>query len=182
MKVFIGTSSSDAVDLKYKEMASSVSTMLARLDYKLVFGGSERGMMGKCYMTFKYEGKKVKAITELTYVDELKYLECDATEVKRTTFERTLSLFENADAILILPGGLGTIAELFGFIEEIRTKKIKKTLVLYNYENYYLGLLSVLRELHEKKFITSEDIKLITIINDEKSLEKYFKELRKKEN
>lgn len=181
MKVFICCGASDEVDKKYGIMASSVSTSLARMGYKLLYGGADTGMMGKCYMTFKYEGQKVKAITDLKYAHMLENLEVDASEVKKNTFDRTSALYQEADVVLILPGGIGTLAELFSILEETRTRNNDKQIVLYNFDNYYLGVLSILREMHEKKFIKKEVIKLINVINEEKTLIKYFDELRKKE-
>ena len=59
MRVFIGCSSYNSINLKYKELAQNVSELLARRGDKLVFGGTDAGMMSKCFQTFRYYGCKV---------------------------------------------------------------------------------------------------------------------------
>lgn len=180
MRIFIACSARESVPLKYRTLASDLSTMLAKLGHKLVFGGVDTGMMGKCYMTFKYEGGKVKGIAEVHDADTLKELELDAYEVAPTTFERTKLLYDSSDIVLILPGGIGTFAELFSMLDEKRQKGLDKEIIIFNYNNFYTPLLKYIRNCHEEGFISEHDIRLLNIVTDIKSLEFYLKKLEKR--
>ena len=56
-----------------------------------------------------------------------------------------------------MPGGTGTTAEIFSFIEEMRTIKTSKKLIIYNKNNHYNEMIQFIKYLVEKKFNT-EDI------------------------
>lgn len=180
MKVFITCSSSEKISSKYKNITSSISTMLCRLNNKLVFNGNVSGMNNTAYMTFKYEGAKIKAVSHLNDASDVEGIECDSVDLTRTTFERTKLLYESCDIILILPGGLTTLAELFSMIVESIVRKDGKKIVLFNYEDYFRPLMNMLKSMFENRFIDHEDIKRIDIINDINVLENYFINLEKR--
>lgn len=180
MRIFIGCSAKDAISMDYKKIASDVSTMLAKRGDKLVFGGSECGMMGKCYFTFRYEGSKVKAIADITDAKEVDNLDVDASEITLNTFKRTEMIFESSEVILILPGGIGTFREFFSMLDEKRTKNLDKPIILFNYNKYFSPLLGVLTKGYEENFITKRDLKLFDVVSDIKSLEMYLNNLERK--
>ena len=111
MRVFVGCSAKDTLKRKYDKLASDVATVLAKRGSKLVFGGVDSGMMGKCYMTFRYEGLPVMGVADLTDAEILKNIEVDAYEVTPTTFRRTEEIFKN-----IIPTNASAIP-----IEQINT-------------------------------------------------------------
>ena len=180
MRIFIGCSGKDAVNSEYKVLASDVSTMLAKRGDKLVFGGSECGMMGKCYFTFRYEGARVKAIADITDAKEVEALDLDASEITLNTFKRTEMIFESSEVILILPGGLGTFREFLSMLDEKRTKNLDKPIILFNYNKYYTPLLNFLTKSYEENFISKRDLKLFDVVSDIKSLEMYLNNLERK--
>lgn len=177
MRIFIGCSAKYNVPLKYRDLATELSTFLASRGHKLVFGGLDEGMMGKCFMTFKYEGAKTKAVVDISEAEGLKNLEVDAYDVEPSTFRRTENLYKSSEMLIILPGGLGTFAEIFSFIDEIRTRKSNIPLVLFNYNNFYTPLLDFLKSCFKEGFITEGDLKLLNIVTDINSLELYIKSL-----
>ena len=179
MRVFVGCSAKDTLKRKYDKLASDVATILAKRGVKLVFGGVDSGMMGKCYMTFRYEGLPTMGVADLSDADILKNLEVDAYEVTPTTFRRTEEIFKNSDMMVILPGGLGTLAEIFTMIDEIRTRKVNKPLIIFNKDNYYTPLLEFIKSSYSEGFISESDLKLIDVVSDLKTfdrlVEKYIK-------
>lgn len=180
MRIFIGCSAKDTVPLEYKVLASDVSTMLAKRGDKLVFGGFEGGMMGKCYYTFRYEGARVKAIADVTDAEMVDGLDLDASEITLNTFKRSEALFESSEVILLLPGGIGTFREFFSMIDEKRTKGYDKPIILFNYNKFYSPLLNVLTKGYEEKFISKKDLRLFDVVSDIKSLEMYLNNLERK--
>ncbi len=91
MRIFVGCSTSSVVPIKYRDLASEIATMLTRNNHKLVFGGPQSGMMGKCYMTFKYEEAKTKAVLDISEVSVLEDVEVDASKVSPSTFQISMS-------------------------------------------------------------------------------------------
>ncbi len=175
MRIFVGCSSNSNVPLEYRELASSVATMLANNNHKLVFKGEEEGMSGKCFMTFKYEGAKTKAIIDSSKLDDLKGLEVDAYEVEMNTFDRTKKIYSASEVVLILPGGLGTLAELFAVLEEKKNTNDDKPIILFNHDNFYTPLLKALKNLFSLGFVSESELKRIDVVSDVRSLELYLK-------
>ena len=172
MRVFIGCSAKDTLKRKYDKLASDVATLLAKRGCKLVFGGVDSGMMGKCYMTFRYEGLPTMGVADLTDAEVLKRLEVDAYEVTPTTFRRTEEIFKNSDMMVLLPGGIGTLAEIFTMIDEIRTRKVNKPFIIFNKDNYYTPLLEFIKSSYSEGFISESDLKLIDVVSDLKTFDR----------
>ena len=172
MKVFIACSASNSLAKEYYELACNVSEVFAKRGHKLVFGGFDKGMMEKCYMTFKYEGSRVKAVATVQDQEALEDLELDATEVVPKTFDRTKRIYEIADAMVILPGGIGTLAEFASMLDYARcTTYEKKPIILFNYHDYYTPIINMLKGMYDSNFCSKEDLKTFDIITDLKGLE-----------
>lgn len=184
MRVFMGMSTSTRVPIKYRDLASEVATMLTHNGHKLVFGGAIDGMLGKCYMTFKYEEAKTKAVLDISEVSVLEDVDVDASHVAPSTFQKRENIYISSEIILILPGEISTLAELFSIMDE----KIKKhkgiPVVLFNYDNFYTPLLEFLKGMESEGFINESHLETIDVITDVKSLEMYLrrKNEEKKEN
>lgn len=179
MRVFIGTSGKSSTLNVYKELASSVATVMARHRYKLVYGGGSQGMMGSLYMTYKYEGEKVKGFYDVTDASKAEELELDAVDVAPSTFERTKHLYMHADFIVILPGGLGTMSELLSMIIEKQTKKDSKKIVLFNYNKYYDHLLYQIKDMIDEHFIEEDALQQFDIVTNINEFEEYVEKLVK---
>lgn len=178
MRVFIASSIQNGVLKIYKELASNVSTILARRGYKLILGASANGMVGSCYMTYKYEEAKVKGFFDITDASIAEELELDAIDIAPNTFTRTMRLYQSADLVVILPGGFGTLAELFSMIMEKRTKKDKKRIVLFNYNKYYDNLLYLFKDMIDERFVTDETLEQFDIVTNLEDFEKYIDEIK----
>lgn len=175
LKVFVACSGEENVEIKYRNLASDVATSLVRLNHKLIFGGYDTGCSLKCYMTYRYESGKIKAILDVHDSKVLENIEVDAYEVLTSTFERNKLIYQASDMILILPGGIDSINIFFSLIEETKKRNDKKPIILFNYDNYYTPLLKFLESVHSHEFLSKEDIKLFSIVNDIKSLERYLR-------
>lgn len=170
MRIFIGCSASNGIPVKYHNLAGEVADILSKMDNKLVFGGCAEGMMGKCYLSFKFNDKKVKGISDIRDIEELESLECDASEVTNTTFERTKKLYESSQAIVILPGGIGTLAEIFAMLDEKRTRCDSKPFIIYNYDGFYDDFIYTMSHQRSLNFISEDDTKLYTVVNTTEEL------------
>lgn len=180
MRILILGSKSDQINKKYRDIIVDLCTRLTKLDHKMVFNGNTSGLLGNAFMVFKYEDKKTKAVADLSIADEVNDLELDRFDIVKNTFERTKGLYESSELVLVLPGGIGTLAELFSIIEEKRTRKRNIPIIIFNYDNYYTSLLNVLTKMYEEHFVSYEDLKLFDIVKDINMLEKYLKKLEKR--
>ena len=108
-------------------------------------------------------------------------LDLDASEITLNTFKRTEALFESSEAILLLPGGIGTFREFFAMIDEKRTKGYDKPIILFNYNKFFSPLLNVLTKCYEDGFVSKKDLRIgiaYDRVNDETTCSKINKKNR----
>ncbi len=169
IKVFIGSSSSDLIDSKYEILASEISKKLAESGCDFVFGAASVGMMGKCYEEFFKLNKLVYSYTVSKYKEDLKNLNSCKQVICPTTFGRTSCIYNEADVFLFLPGGTGTIAELFSILEENRSVDNQKEVIIYNYEGYYDKVIDLIEYFISNNFNSSDifnNLKIYDSISD----------------
>ncbi len=175
MKVYVACSGEENVDVKYLNLASDVATSLVRMNHKLIFSGNEAGASGKCYMTFRYESGKIKAIMDVHDTHYLDNIEVDAYEVVPSRFDANKLIYQSSDMILILPGGVDVISLFFSLLEESKKRHEAKPIIIFNYDNFYTPLLKYIEDLYKNSFISKDTIKLFSIVSDIKSLERYLR-------
>lgn len=172
MKVFIASSANEQIDKKYKDLARNVSNIFAKYGFDLMFGAANYSMMGECYREFVKYNRKIYAYTVPKYESDFEDLP-EATCYKvDDTLIRFQKLYFNSDFIVILPGGMGTLAEFFSAIEEYRASLGNYKIILYNYEGYYDGIIDWMQQNVETGFF-KEDFNLrYKMISDLETLEK----------
>ena len=180
MDVLIISSSRNEIDDYYKSIARHLSNYLARNDCNLIFGGASSSMMGICYEEFSKLNKKIYAYTTLKYADDLKKLPNSKHIICETTFDLKKQMFENCDLILCLSGGLGTISELLSYIEEKRSNNSDKPIIVYDENNYYKQLFSVINETITNNFSDNSIYNMFDIATKKEEFEDLFIEKRGK--
>ena len=173
--VFIGCSSRDAIAEEYKELSTRISAIFSEHNYSLATGGASTGMMGKSYLVFHNNNQKVFVYTVDKYKEDLHNLRNSFDYIYQNTFDRTKSLYEKGDIIIFLPGGTGTIAELFACIEENRTTDKPKQIIIYNYNGFFDKVLELIYYCVTNKFNDESIYSFFTIIKSEEELRKMLK-------
>lgn len=155
MKLFIGCGSSDNIkDIYFSDCKDYLDKLLKGND--LIFGACKKGLMGICYDIAKENKNKVIGITPIKFLDDLSNIECDKEIVTGNISQRTMKLIDESDAIIFLPGGIGTIYELFTTIELKRSHEFNKPIIIYNSNHYFDKLLEFLSFTYEEKFSNIE--------------------------
>ena len=165
MKLFIGCSASKDILKEYFEECSKFLNILMK-ENDLVFGACKSGLMELVYDITKKNNNKVIGICPDVYKHDFNILECDSEIITKNISERTNSLIKESDALIFLPGGIGTINELFTAIELKRCHEYDKPIVIYNLNGFYDDLLSFLEKLYNEKFARIID-KELYLVSDE---------------
>ena len=174
MKVFIGCSAEVSIDKKYIDLAYHVSRMFYNRKYDLIYGAASFSMMGKCYDVFADDlfnsANNIYAYTVKKYEDDIENLDKAKCFIEEDCFTRTGNMYKLADIILILPGGLGSLAEFAICLEQLRTFEDNKKIILFNQDGYYDKLLEWYNAGVEKKFIKPTMTEYFTVVNNIESL------------
>ena len=182
MEVFIATSSSNTIDPKYLKLARECSKIFTSRDFNLVFGGASFSMMGECYHAFAEEGKSIEAFTVEKYSNDLSTLPKANCKLVSDTLVRFKWMFDISEIILILPGGIGTLAEFASALEEYRTVRANKLIILYNFEGFYDNIINWMKDSKNLGFLTDTLFNDFKIVNNHKelklSVDQYLDEIK----
>lgn len=156
MELFIGCSSSNDIPEKYLEECKKYLDEIFMKGNNLIFGASSGGLMGLSYRLAKENKRVVTGICPVAYKDDLRDLNCENTILTKSISERTDSLIEKCDALIFLPGGIGTVYEFFAVLESKRCHEFDKPIVIYNAGGYFDKLFDFLDVLYGEKFTSSK--------------------------
>lgn len=151
MKIFIGSSSRNEIDDQYLKEADALSKALSK--ETLVFGAGSTSMMGRCYDNFD----KVIGFTTKKWQDDIKNLDKATVKVEDSTFDRLKAIYKESDLFIIMPGGIGSLSELLGLLEENRDSGLNKKIIVYNYAGFYDKLLDLIEDMKNKGFVRETD-------------------------
>lgn len=171
MKICV-TSSSSVKDEKYITMARDYIECLMNLDIEMICGGVSSSMMKEVYETFAKYNKPVMCYTLACYNEEKI---CENTFLLDTTFDRTKKLYEDSDIICVLPGGSGSLAEIFSFLEETRTQNAK-SIILINENHFFDLIIDHMHKLVKEGFNRENIMEYITIVNTKEEFKKKVEE------
>ena len=158
MKIFVGCSSRDNIPGKYYDKCYDLLSKLFSNNFDLVFGACNKGLMGLAYKAALSNNSDIIGIYPDAYVDEAKDLNIVDIPVK-TVSDRTDMVIKESDILLFLPGGIGTVYDLFTAIESKRAGEHNKPIIIYNVDGFYDKLVSLLSKMSSEKFINNHDFK-----------------------
>ncbi len=173
MAVFCGSQSGDHVI--FTVHASAIGKILARNKIKIVYGGADRGLMASVANAGLEEGGTVIGILpELLNEIEILHKGLSELHIVDTMHSRKLLLFSKCDAAIILPGGFGTLDELFEMLTWNQLKIHEKKIFILNTNGFYEHLIAHIHKMHEAKFLYFHPDEIITVINEPEEIEKYL--------
>ena len=178
MRVTISSSSNDLIAEKYKEEARKIVDFLASSGCDLNWGSGEFSIMGICYNEFVKHNRKIYGYTSPKYLYELDNLNKATHSVYDTTFDLKKNIFNDADFIVLLPGGTGTISEFFAYLEEIRSNDQNKPLILCNETHHFDSALSLIDDLVKRNFNSESIYDYIKVANSFDEFKKIFNEIK----
>ncbi len=132
-------------DPRHAEDAAALGALLAARGITLVYGGGAVGLMGIAARAAKAAGGKVVGVLPRCLVrDEIPQAGLDAMHIVETLHERKALMHELSDAFLAMPGGIGTLDELFETLTWRELAIHDKPVWLLGAGDYWAPLLAML--------------------------------------
>ena len=179
MKVFIGCSASNNISDDYfincKKLLDKVIS-----SNDLVFGACNSGIMALSHEVAIENNREIIGICPEAYKHDFNSLKCSSEIVTKDIISRTSELINNSDALIFLPGGIGSIYELFTAIECKRCHEFDKPIVIYNCNGYYDKLLDFLENVYDEKFARVIDKDNYYVTDNIDSIIEYIKNYNNK--
>ena len=166
MKICIFGAASAHIDDIYIKAVEELGEKLAKRGHTLVFGAGATGLMGAAARGFKRGGGFIHGVIPEFFRDEnveAIYEDCDKLTYTKTMSERKFVMEDEAEAFIIVPGGIGTFEEYFEVLTLKQLGRHEKAMVLYNLEGYYDDLERFMKTVAERKFMNYDCSKMYEI-------------------
>lgn len=168
-------SASNDVDPVYKHAAKTCAEILAAHQKTTIYGGGRGGLMGIIADTALQEGADVIGVMPQDLINrEIAYKGLTTLHITPDLQTRQKQMAGLADAFLVLPGGLGTMAEFFEIITWKQLGYHDKPIWFLNTKNYWQPLLSMLDQAKKQRFLHTKNKKLYEIIEIPEELSKFL--------
>lgn len=132
----------------YGESAYELGQILAERNITVVYGGARIGVMGKLAEgTLSANGKIIGIIPEFLKNKEIAHLNLTESICVQTMHERKALMQEMSDGFIALPGGFGTMEELFEILTWGQLELHKKPIGILNINGYYNALIQLIEKM-----------------------------------
>ncbi len=176
-KVSVFCASSHKVDQKYFDVTERLAKVLVENNITTVYGGGAIGLMGRLADTIMAnKGRAIGIIPR--FMMDVEWGHKNITELieVKDMHERKKKLVEDIDAIIVLPGGSGTLEETLEVITLKRLGKFTKPIIFINTDGFYDSLLQLFDKMIEERFMREEHRNMWTSISKPEEIISAIKE------
>ena len=164
LSVFCG--SADGKNPRYVKDAFKLGKILAENNIRLIYGAGHVGMMGAVAKGALESGGTVVGIINTLLQDrEEQLFELSELKVLPSLHTRKDAMLEASDAFCVLPGGIGTLDEIFEVMTLKQLGELAKPIIMYNVDGFWEPLRKMIDMLVEAGYIRPEHARLLTYVD-----------------
>lgn len=159
----------------FTQHAAELGEILAKHKVKLIYGGGSAGLMGTIADSVMEFGGEVKGVIPKILLEwEVQHRGITELTISNDMHERKRIIYSLCDAALIMPGGFGTLDELFEIVTWNQLTIHDKEIFILNSGGFYKHLIEHIEQMKSEGFLYEEAIKRITIIDTPAHLINYI--------
>lgn len=144
----------------YKKSAYDLGKHIANENLTLIYGGGSVGLMGVLAdAVMEHGGKVIGIIPKFLYEWEVGHDDISELIIVDSMHERKQKMAELAQGFIAMPGGIGTLEELFEIFTWAQLALIKKPVALFNVNNFYDDITHFLNKMVKEGFVKEVTIK-----------------------
>ena len=144
--------SSFGTDEAFRQAAHDLGQVLAGAGLRMVYGGGGVGLMGETARAAHHAGGKVLGVMpQFLRTREIIYDDVE-TRVVQNMHERKMMMFEESDAFVVLPGGIGTLEEVVELLSWRRLDLHKKPIIFLNIDGFWQPFFDMIAKLQATGF------------------------------
>jgi uncharacterized protein (TIGR00730 family) len=156
--------------------AAALGHWLAEQQITLVYGGGSAGLMGiVADAALEKGGRVIGIIPSLLLEWEVQHRALTELIIAEDMHQRKKELYSRCDAALVLPGGFGTLDELFEIITWNQLTIHDKPIFILNSDGFYDALLQHIEQMKKEEFLYQDAIDRLQIIRNVEELDYYRK-------
>lgn len=166
----------------YTNAAAALGRELASRKIGLVYGGASSGLMGTVASSVIESGGHVTGILPLyLYRRELLMPGLSELLLVPGLSERKQMMGRLVDAVILLPGGIGSLDEFFSIWAEVQLAEKKLPCVIYNVDGYFNSIISFLDKAQSDGFVNAVSRSLVRVCTDVSSCISHIEKLQEAE-
>lgn len=167
--VFCGAQ--NAVPKEHLAMARQLGEDMAKAGKQLVYGGGDCGLMGAVANgVLEAGGRAVGVFPRSLGRIEVEHKGLTTMHMVDSMHERKQIMYDNADVFVILPGGFGTLDEMFEVITWRQIKIHQKQVVIFNHNGYWDHMITLMEHMVAQGFARPETREFYTVVNTKDEL------------
>jgi len=162
--VFCGSSS--GTDESFTSQATLLGETLAHKDIELVYGGAKVGLMGAVANgVLSKGGTVIGVLPNFLRSKEIAHPNLSQLIMVDSMHERKTKMNDLSDGVIALPGGFGTLDELFEMLTWAQLGLHQKPIGVLNCNGFYDALLALLQNMVEKGFLKAVNFQMLLVSN-----------------
>lgn len=165
IQVFCG--SSTGINPLYAQLAQSVGTELAKRGIKLIYGAGSVGLMGLMADAALAAGGQVTGVIPY-FLRDMEVCHHGLTELvlTETMHDRKLEMLRLSNGAIALPGGFGTLDEIFEVITLVQLQQTFQPIGFLNVNGFYDHLMAHCRKMHEEGFVRKMHLESLIVADN----------------
>ena len=173
LAVFCG--SKNGINTLYAQHARQLGKLMAENNIRMIYGGGRNGIMGVVAdAVMQHKGKVTGIIPHLLIEWETQHESITELLVADDMHIRKKKMYELCDAAIILPGGFGTLDELFEMLTWNQLSIHEKKIFILNSDGFFDHLITHIDKLQEEGFLYETAKERMTVLSDPGELFHYL--------
>ncbi|MBC7404745.1 MAG: TIGR00730 family Rossman fold protein [Cytophaga sp.] len=163
----------------YGAAARNLAASMLKRQLSLVYGGGNAGLMGIIAdEVMRLGGKAIGVIPQALMDKEVGHTSLSQLHIVRNMHERKALMAELSGGFIAMPGGIGTLEELFEMFTWLQLGFHEKPLGLLNVDGFYDSLIVFLKQTVQKNFLLQEHLDLLIIESNPDRLLQQFDDFK----
>lgn len=160
---------SNHIDAEYITEVEKLGEEIGKRNHKLIYGAGASGLMGACARGVEKAGGTVIGVAPrfMSAYEDINH-NCTELIMTETMGDRKQVMEDNADAFVVVPGGIGTLDEFFELLTLIELGRKEAPVICYNIKGFYDNLIEFVDDCIEKGFIREKVRTMFDVCDNEK--------------
>lgn len=177
MKIAVFCGSDFGKEEIYTQAAKELGTWIGESGHTLIYGGGTAGLMGTVAKAAHEFGNPITGVVpgNVDFIKNRPQPYVTDLVVTENMSSRKQYMFDQADAFIALPGGIGTLDEISEAITLTKIKVFDKKCVLFNRNAFYEPLRKMFADMEAAGFLREDSMKHVLFSDDVKEIENFLK-------
>ncbi|MCR4033432.1 MULTISPECIES: TIGR00730 family Rossman fold protein [Flavobacterium] len=170
-RITVFCASSFGTEKIYEEQAAALGKTLAEQNIELVYGGANVGLMGAVADgALNAGGKVIGVLPNFLRSKEIAHLNLTELIVVESMHERKTKMNDLCDGVIALPGGFGTLEELFEMLTWAQLGLHKKPIAVLNVNGFYDSLIALLKTMTSQGLLKEVNREMLLVSDNVEDL------------